>query len=118
MTPVDRIIEGAKPVPKTPLGLEVTNERASLAQRNVVAGSEPVVTTERRVIDVPDSIVQSGLWGEPRELLNYLRMVNGVPNGAAAEVIEFEPPASTTRIVFTWWEIDALIPRGQFGGGI
>lgn len=116
MTPIDRIIDtDAKPVPSTPLGLEVTAERASLAQRSIISASQPVVKAEHRTIDVPESMVTSGLWGEPREIIRYLRDVNGVPDGAKVDVIEFPSSANVTRITFTWWEIDALIPRGQFG---
>lgn len=110
---VSEIIEGAQPVPSTPIGLEVTAQRAALAQRRLISASEPVIVPERREFDIDDNMVASGKWGEPRDIIRYLRDVNGVPDCAAVEIAEYDNFSTKgTRLVFTWWEIDALVPSG------
>lgn len=112
----DQIIPGAQPVPRTPIGLEVTAQRAAVAQRSIISAREPIVTPQQREFDISDAMVASGKWGEPREIIRYLRDVNGVPECAAVEVNEYDNFSTKgTRLVFTWWEIDALVPRE--GGG-
>lgn len=107
---VSEIIEGAQPVPSTPIGLEVTAQRAALAQRRLISASEPVVEPKTVAVDIPDSMPRSGLWGEPRDIIRYVRDVNGVPDCAAVEIEESDV-GHFTRITFTWWEIDALVLR-------
>lgn len=109
---MSEIIEGVQPVPSTPIGLEVTAQRAALAQRRLISASEPVVEPQSRVFEIDDDMVASGKWGEPRDIIRYLRDVNGVPDCAAVEVYTYEGMTRGTRLVFTWWEIDALVPSG------
>lgn len=107
----DQIIPGAQPVPSTPIGLEVSAQRAAVGQRMILSAREPIVVPQSRVFEIDDDMVASGKWGEPRDIIRYLRDVNGVPDCAAVEVYAYEGMTRGTRLVFTWWEIDALVPR-------
>ncbi|QYC54398.1 hypothetical protein SEA_PICKLES13_63 [Microbacterium phage Pickles13] len=108
----DQIIPGAQPVPSTPIGLEVTAQRAAVGQRSIISAREPIVVPCSREFDIDDAMVASGKWGEPRDIIRYLRDVNGVPDCAAVEIAEYDNfSARGTRLTFTWWEIDALVPR-------
>ncbi|WNM65466.1 hypothetical protein SEA_PHONEGINGI_64 [Microbacterium phage Phonegingi] len=110
----DQIIPGAQPVPSTPIGLEVTAQRAAVAQRSIISAREPIVTPREVTVEIPDSMPRSGLWGEPRDIIRYVHDVNDVPDCAAVEIEESDV-GRFTRITFRWWEIDALVPRE--GGG-
>ncbi|AWN03243.1 hypothetical protein PBI_APPA_62 [Microbacterium phage Appa] len=93
------IIPGAKPVPSSPLALEVQAQNRIGISSTAISATEPTVEPMTRSIDVPAGLIESGAWGDPIDVLRFLRTANGVPNHVPVAIADL--PDGGTRITFS-----------------
>lgn len=103
------IIPGAQTVPTSPLALEVSAQNRVPISATAISAAEPIVEPMTRSIDVPAGLIESGAWGDPIDVLRFLRTANGVPNHVPVAIADL--PDGGTRVTFSWWEIIAPIVR-------
>lgn len=76
-----------------------------LVTSTVVMPQEPRVSAREKTLVVPGSVWNDGQYGQIDDLIEYLRVVNQIPENAFLELEVDTDDFHTLRLHFKWWEI-------------